>query len=400
MKGLVVMFRILLPLVVFFSDFCRAADQDQIRDLSDRFAHLTRANSNVLLPSQSIYALNAAARTPEPSLTAFIESGGSSPEPNSEYAERMELMQQQMQAATLESRQFDKGGLANFIIKELHIQPSELDRSAGTVLDQINVVEKLINIQLKALKSDLERCLKERNPSSTNEVLVPDQINRRYKDSIDIITSALYLSQSVSEDMLNLTLRYFILNVMGVLGENCKFGGDDTHESWKKKSDIMQRNAGSLRNLFLSLSLDERKNTVFRSEMDKLINPVLARYYDESCSFFAKWYKDHRSTWSQGLQYLGARDSNTKKLFEEFDTSFRAFLRFVLDDPVISERIRQRKERLLADFDGTDQKFAAGVSSVGSYFSWGASSSKATQTTSIVSPQPTKPAASSGWVWW
>ena len=395
------MFRILLPLVVFFGDFCRAADDDPIRDLSAKFSHLTRANSKTLPPSQSIYALDSAARvSPDLSLTAFIESSGSSPEPDAEYAERMELSQQQMQAAAIESRLYDKRGLANYIIKELQIQPSELDRSVGTVFDQINAVEKLINIQLKTLQSDLERCLKEGSPLSTSEVLVPDQINRRYKDSIEIIRSTLYLSQSVSEDMLNLTLRYFILNVMGVLGENCKFGGDDTHESWKKKSDIMQRNAGSLRNLFLSLSIDERKNMIFRSEMDKLINPVLARYYDDSCDFFAKWYKDHRSTWSQGLQYLGARDSNTKKLFEEFDTSFRAFLRFVLDDPVISERIRQRKDKLLADFNGTDQKFAEGVSSVGSYFSWGASSSNATQTTSIVSPQPTKPASTSGWGWW
>lgn len=392
MKGLVVMFRILLPLVVFFGGFCRATDNDLIRGLSDQFSHLTRANSKMLPPSDSVYALDKAARgSPDTSLAAFIESSGSSPEPDSDYAERMELLQQQMRAAAIESRSFDKGGLANYIIKELHIQSSELDRSAGTVFDQINAVEKSINVLLKTLQSDLERCLKEGSPSSASEVLVPDQINRRYKDSIEIITSTLYLSQSVSEDMLNLTLRYFILNVMGVLGENCKFGREDTHESWKKKSDIMQRNAGSLRSLFLPK---------FRADMDNIINPVLARYYDDSCDFFTKWYKDHRSTWSQGLQYLGARDSNTKKLFEEFDTSFRAFLRFVLDDPVFSERIRQRKERLLADFNGTDQKFAEGVSSVGSYFSWGASSSNATQTTSIVSPQPVKSSATSGWGWW
>lgn len=394
MKGFVIMFRILLPLFVFLNVSCQGFDAE-VETLSRQFSSLTRGTSGPISASESMYALNSAARPPSPqSLSGYIKSAGSSPDPD-DYVARMEATQSQMQQDLIDARLFDKGGLANYIIHELKINSAELDRSVGTVLDQINTVEQLINVQLKSLKTDLDHAIGEASPVSSESLLNPDSIKRRYKESLEIIRSALRLSQVVDEEMLNLTFRYFVLNVMGVLDDHCKVNKSDTHENWQKKYSIFHRNASSLHSLFLSNSLDAKKTMDFRHEVEKLINAQLVHHYGDSCDFLAKWYKEKRSAWSQGLQYLGATESNTKKIFESYDTAFRTLFQFACDDPLVARKLNDKKSELLLAFESTDNGFKSGVAS---YLSWrsGTSTSSAT----IASPQPTKPANASGWGWW
>ncbi len=391
------MFKILLPFFIFKTAVLVASDQDLDR-LSAQFSSVTRGTfvRSDLSESESFYALHNAE-----GLSDFIQRRGSS---DSEEDDNGAMVLQELrQKERPEQRQIDKKGLAHYIIRELSIDPVDLDKSSGTIIDQLNVLEKLINIHLKTLNSDLTHLLDERSEMSHAQLMKPELIKRRYSDAIETIQSTLKLSFCSVEDMLNLTFRYFILNVVGIFGEKCKISDTDLHSDWQLKYDLIQRNLSAIHSLFIAIGRDESKNRAMRSDIERILNPALRTYYLDSCHYFEHWYKTKRSTWSQGLQLLGARSSNTKKIFDEFDTSFRTLFPFILDNASMLRDLNDRRSIVLQSFDGTEKEFASNVSSVTGFFSWGTSSSLPTEqeasSSVVVAPQPTK--ASSGWTsWW
>ncbi|MBX3456984.1 MAG: hypothetical protein KF820_01300 [Candidatus Paracaedibacteraceae bacterium] len=398
------MFKILLPFFVFKIVLSSSVSND-LDKFSSRFADLTRDSfgGGDLAESHSMYALHdASGGQKSPFLDFVVQDRKESPEPD-DYEESMLVLQEQMQREKLEQRPFDKGGLVNYIISELKINPVELDRSSGTIIDQINLLERLINIYLKTLIDDLTHVFGEKSGLSQPSLLKPELIKRRYGDAISMIRETLKLSISSSEDMLNLSFRFFVRSVAHILGDKCKVNPLDSHTEWQMKYDVFQRNISSIYSLFVAMSIDESKNKAMRENIEQIISPVLRAYYLDSCDYLETWYKTKRSTWSQGLQLLGARDSNTKKIFDSFDTSFRTLFPFVFDNSLTKKSIDDRRSELLLSFDSTEREFASSVSSVTSLLSWGAPNPpQETQSSlSVVVTAPQAQKASSGWgAWW
>ncbi len=393
------MFKILLPFFIFKTVALVASDQDLDR-LSAQFSSVTRGSfvHSDLSESASLYELHNAAQGQ--GLSDFVQRRGSSD--SDEDEEGTMILREKTQKEKSQQRQFDKKGLAHYIIHELSIDPVDLDKSSVTIIDQLNVLEQLINIHLKTLNDDLTHLLDEKSEMSRAQLMKPELIKRRYSDDIETIQTTLKLSFGSVENMLKLTFRYFILNVAGIFGEKCKISHNDLHSDWQLKYDLIQRNLSAIHSLFIAIGGDESKNRAMRSDIELILIPVLRTYYLHSCDYFEHWYKTKRSTWSQGLQLLGARSSNTKKIFDEFDTSFRTLFPFVLDNVLTLRDLNDRRSILLQSFDGTEKEFASNVSSVTGFLSWGTSSSAPTEQASssvVVAPQPTK--ASSGWTsWW
>ena len=397
------MFKILLPFFVFMIVLSPSVSND-LDGLSSRFSDLTRGSfgGRNLAESSSMYALQDASSGRKSPLLDFVAQSGKELSDSDDYEESMLVLQEQMQREILEQRPFDKGGLVNYIISELKINPVELDRSSGTIIDQINLLERLINIYLQTLINDLTHVFGEKSGLSQPSLLKPELIKRRYGDAISMIRETLKLSISSSEDMLDLSFRFFVRSIVHILGDKCKVSSLDSHAEWQLKYDVFQRNISSIYSLFVAMSIDESKNKAMRANIEQIISPVLRVYYLDSCDYLETWYKTKRSTWSQGLQLLGARDSNTKKIFDTFDTSFRTLFPFVFDNPLTKKSIDDRRSVLLLSFDSTEREFVSSVSSVTSLFSWGAPNpTQETQSSSsvVTAPQPQK--TSSGWgSWW
>lgn len=401
------MIRILLPFALILPSIgsCYDNEDDLLSGYTDRFSTVTRGDSHPQLStSSSVYALDAAAHGVDrlSPFSDFVSQGGSSPEAD-DYEEQMMATMNEIQRKKEESRQFDKDGLANFIIREMRINPSDLDRSAGTILDRLNVVEGMINIHLKTLKEDIVHVFVEKSEMSKGNLITPDLIKRRYENAIGSIREVMSLSGASSDEMMNLAFRYFVMNVSGILTQNCEITPSDTHEIWQLKSDMLQRNIKTLQGLFSALSIEEKKNTLLSCEIEKLVQKGLVSFYDNTCSFFAQWYKNKRSTWSQGLQLIGARNSNTKLLFDNFDSAYRTLFPFLFNTALTKQHLDGKRAALFEVFNATEKGFAEAIPSVSSLFSWAATPSPAQPESSaaILAPQPTKASASSGWgTWW
>lgn len=396
-----VMFKILLLSGLSFISLSMAADDPD--GLSRQFSGVTRGPSMVYLhPSDSTYALDSAGRTSP--FADYVTHNSSDEEDDEEYERHVEAISKKLAFQKEKDREFCSDGLVSFILKELGLNRLDLNQSAGTVLDKINAVESLMNIHLKALNTDLDHVWVEKSELSYKKLTDPSDISNRYDAAIRMIRNVLNLGQGTEEELLNLAFSFFAMNVARLFSDKCSVKSSDTQSDWQRKYDIFYRNIKSIHNVFSCLSMSEQKNNDVKRSIEKITEPHLIKFYYSTCDFFAEWYKTKRSTLSQGLEFIGAKDSNTKKMFDSFDASYRTIFAFIFENYQIKTDLDDRKKKLLATFDETEKGFMDNITSVTNYLPWRTTVSTAAEdlpstSTSLKAPQPTK--ASSGWGgWW
>lgn len=383
--------------------YCHAAENflpgPDISRMTGDFASVTRMPSvsgNISM-SESLYALDRVGtdRSPSP-LKEYIDRG-SDGDSDDDYEQRMEATMSAIKAEKQKERKYGEESLVSFLMLKQGVRQEDLNSLSLTVVQHLDTIEAIITVLLEKLEGDLINALKEKGVTSYTNLSEIKELTARHKSEINTINKTF---TNVGDELIPLIFSYYSKNMSNLLNRYCKPDKADAQEQWQRKMTILTMNIYCHLDQFAELFMSNSRTISVAKATTKAVQPALVSFYLETCEYFTHWYSHNRSSITQGLSWLGARESNTRKLFISFDSEYQVKFSFLFKDVLVGKDLKEKNSAVLAHFDRTDRGFSEGVSALSNLLSW--NSTKPAIAEPSLAPSSSNPKSGKGtWSsWW